>query len=61
MWRLRTARAITATAAAIVVATWTLTTGMSYSLMSHFVHMRPTTTVSTAKPEVGVLVNAPSS
>ena len=43
MWRLRTARAITATAAAVVVAGWTLTTGTSYSLVSHFVHMRPTT------------------
>src|SRR5262249_6991998 len=45
----------------IVVAGWTLTTGMSYSLVSHFVHMRPTTAVTTGMPEVGVLVNAPSS
>ena len=61
VWRLRTARAITAAAAAIVIAGWTLTTGTSYNLVSHFVHMRPTTAVSTAMPEVGVLINAPSS
>jgi hypothetical protein len=61
VWRLRTARAITATAAVVVVAGWALSTGSSYSLVSHFVHMRATTAVSTEMPEVGVLVNAPSS
>jgi hypothetical protein len=60
VWRLRTARAVTTTAATLAVAVWLLTTGSSYSLVSHFVHMRPTTTVSTSRPEVGVLVDAPS-
>jgi UDP-N-acetylglucosamine:LPS N-acetylglucosamine transferase len=59
-WRLRTARAITATAAALVIAGWTLTTGASYSLVSHFVHMRPVTAVATSRPEVGVLIDAPA-
>jgi hypothetical protein len=59
-WRLRTARAITASAATLAVVAWTLTAGASYSLVSHFVHMRPVTDVATAHPEVGVLVNAPS-
>jgi UDP-N-acetylglucosamine:LPS N-acetylglucosamine transferase len=59
-WRLRTARAITGVAAALVVASWTLTTGASYSLVSHFVHMRPVTAVATSRPEVGVLVDAPA-
>jgi hypothetical protein len=60
VWRMRTARAITAAAATLAVVGWTLTTGASYSLVSHFVHMRPTTTVATARPEIGVLVDAPS-
>src|SRR5436305_15341561 len=46
-WRLRTARAITASAAIIAVVAWTLTAGASYSLVSHFVHMRPMTNVDT--------------
>ncbi len=60
VWRLRTARAVTAAAATLAVAGWTLTTGASYSLVSHFVHMRPTTTVETTHPEIGVLVDAPA-
>jgi UDP-glucose 4-epimerase len=58
VWRVRTARAITVTALALVIASWTLTTGASYSLVSHFVHMRPVTAVATSRPEVGVLVDA---
>jgi hypothetical protein len=56
---MRTARAITAAAATLAVVGWTLTTGASYKLVSHFVHMRPVTAVTTARPEVGVLVDAP--
>ncbi|MBV9464986.1 MAG: NAD-dependent epimerase/dehydratase family protein, partial [Solirubrobacterales bacterium] len=59
-WRLRTARAATTLAATIVLASWTLTTGASYKLVSHFVHMRPVTAVPTTRPEVGVLVEAPA-
>ncbi len=59
VWRLRTARAVTTAAATIAIAGWTLTTGTSYTLVSHFVHMRPTTAVPTTRPEVGVLVDAP--
>jgi hypothetical protein len=58
-WRLRTARAATTMGAAVLLSGWGLTTGASYSLVSHFVHMRPTTTVQTTRPEVGVLVDAP--
>ena len=47
--------------AALAIVSWTLTTGASYSLVSHFVHMRPVTAVTTARPEVGVLVDAPAS
>jgi len=61
VWRVRTARAIVGTAAALLIASWTLTTGASYSLVSHFVHMRPVTAVATSRPEVGVLVDAPAS
>jgi UDP-glucose 4-epimerase len=59
-WRVRTARAATATAAVVAVGGWLLTAGASYSLVSHFVHMRPTTAVITTRPEVGLLVNAPA-
>ncbi len=59
-WRVRTARAVAGTAAALLIAGWTLTTGASYSLVSHFVHMKPTTAVATTRPEVGVLIDAPA-
>ncbi len=59
-WRMRTARAATTAAATIAVAAWALTTGASYKLVSHFVHMRPMTAVATSRPEVGVLINAPT-
>ncbi len=61
VWRVRTTRAATGLTAAIAVAAWIFTAGASYKLVSEFVHMRPTTTVATARPEVGVLVNAPAS
>ncbi len=57
VWRLRTARVVTATAATVAVLAWTLSAGFSYNLVSHFVHMRPTTAVATSRPEVGVLVS----
>ncbi len=60
-WRMRTARAATTVAAGVAVALWALTTGASYQLVSHFVHMKPVTAVSTSRPEVGVLVDAPIS
>jgi UDP-glucose 4-epimerase len=60
VWRLRTARAVTGVAAVLVVGGWTLTTGISYSLVSHIAHIRPMTAVATERPEVGVLVDVPS-
>jgi UDP-glucose 4-epimerase len=59
VWRVRTARAATTLTAAIALAAWTLTAGASYSLVSKFVHMSPTTTIATTRPEVGLLVHAP--
>jgi UDP-glucose 4-epimerase len=59
-WRVRTARAATTVAASVGVGLWALSTGASYSLVSHFVHMRPVTAVQTSRPEVGVLVDASS-
>ncbi|MEO6857601.1 MAG: NAD-dependent epimerase/dehydratase family protein, partial [Solirubrobacteraceae bacterium] len=58
-WRVRTARAAIATGVAVVVAAWTLTTGASYSLVAHFAHIRPVTTVETDHREIGVLIDAP--
>jgi UDP-glucose 4-epimerase len=60
-WRVRLARGVTTSAAAVLVAAWTLTTGASYSLVSHFVHMRPVTSVATTHPEVGLLVDSRAS
>jgi UDP-N-acetylglucosamine:LPS N-acetylglucosamine transferase len=60
-WRLRVVRAAMTGAATLAVAAWTLTTGASYSLVSHLVHMRPVTAVQTSRPEAGVLVDAPTS
>src|SRR5436305_3731030 len=59
-WRVRAVRAAATAAATFGIAAWTLTTGASYSLVSHFVHMRPVTAVQTNRPEVGVLVDAPA-
>ncbi|HWE09636.1 MAG TPA: glycosyltransferase, partial [Solirubrobacteraceae bacterium] len=58
-WRARTARAAASLVAVLAVAGWTLTTGASYSLVSHIAHIRPVTTVDTNRPEVGVLIDAP--
>ncbi len=60
VWRVRTARAATTIAASVAIAGWALTTGSSYSLVSDFAHIRPVTAVSTDRPEVGVLVDAPA-
>jgi Glycosyl transferases group 1 len=59
VWRLRTARAATTVVAAAAVAVWALSTGTSYSLVSHFAHIKPVTAVATDRPEVGVIINAP--
>ncbi len=59
-WRMRAARAAAGSAMLVTVLAWALTTGASYKLVSHFVHMRALTTVATSRPEVGVLVDAPS-
>jgi hypothetical protein len=59
-WRLRTTRAATTVAASVGFAIWALSTGASYSLVSHFAHIRPVTAVKTSRPEVGVLVDASS-
>jgi UDP-glucose 4-epimerase len=58
-WRLRTARAATTVVAAAAVAVWALSTGTSYSLVSHFAHIRPTTAIATDRPEVGLIIDAP--
>ncbi|MGI8903030.1 MAG: NAD-dependent epimerase/dehydratase family protein [Solirubrobacteraceae bacterium] len=59
VWRLRTVRAVTSAAVVVALAGWALTTGSSYKLVSHFAHMRAITAVSTTRPEVGVLIDAP--
>jgi UDP-glucose 4-epimerase len=58
VWRVAGARAAAGVAASVLVAAWLLTTGASYSLVSHFAHIRPVTAVPVYRPEVGVLVDA---
>jgi hypothetical protein len=60
-WRVRTAQVAKGSIAAVVLAAWTLTTGASYSLVSHFVHMRPVTSVPVTRAEVGLLVDVSAS
>jgi hypothetical protein len=60
-WRVRSTQVATGAAVLIAVLGWTLTTGASYRLVSHFVHMHAVTAVATTRPEVGVLVDTPSS
>ncbi len=59
VWRVRTARAATTMAAMVAVFAWALSAGASYSLVSRFAHIKPLTAVSTDRPEVGILVDAP--
>jgi UDP-glucose 4-epimerase len=59
-WRVQGLRAATGLAAALLVAGWVLTTGASYSLVSHIAHIKPVTAVVTDRPEVGVLIDAPA-
>jgi UDP-glucose 4-epimerase len=59
-WRMRVVRGALTGAAALAIAAWTLTTGASYSLVSHIVHIKPVTAVQVSRPEVGVLVEAPT-
>jgi UDP-glucose 4-epimerase len=60
VWRVRTARAATTLVATAAVAVLIMGTGASYSLVSHFAHMRPVTAVATDRAEVGVLIDAPA-
>src|SRR5579884_2162859 len=60
-WRLRLVRGTVTAGSTLAIAAWTLTTGASYSLVSKIAHIRPVTTVQTTRPEVGVLVDAPTS
>jgi UDP-glucose 4-epimerase len=57
IWRLRTVRAMTGGAAAAVIAAWVFTASMSFSLVSTFAHTHALTSVTTARPEVGVMVD----
>ena len=60
-WRVRTVRAATSLAAMLAFAGFALSTGVSYTVVSHITHMRPVTVVTTDQPEVGVLIDAPAS
>ena len=60
-WRVRTARAITATATVAVVGLFTLTAGISYSLVGDFTQIKPVTSVATTTHDVGIMIDASDS
>ncbi len=57
-WRVRAVRALTAGAAALVLAGWAMTAGIAYSLISDVAPVQALTAVNTAKPQVGLLLDA---
>jgi hypothetical protein len=59
-WRVRGLQVATTLLVALAVTGWTLTTGASYSLVSHLAHIKPVTAVATDRAEVGVLIDAPA-
>jgi hypothetical protein len=61
VWQRFVLRLATPLVCASLLLGWTLSTGDAYAIFSRLLHMRPTTTVSTSRPEVGVIVRAPAS
>ncbi|MCW3067354.1 MAG: NAD-dependent epimerase/dehydratase [Solirubrobacterales bacterium] len=61
VWRRVALRWAAPLAAATLLAGWMLSTGDAYAIFARLFHMRPMTTVSTTRPEVGVIVQAPAS
>jgi UDP-N-acetylglucosamine:LPS N-acetylglucosamine transferase len=59
-WRLRLARFATAAAATLVLLGWGLSTDDPYSVVAAILDLHPTTAVATARPAVGVLIEAPT-
>jgi UDP-glucose 4-epimerase len=57
-WRTVGVRTAVGSVAALALVFWLFSAGASYNLMSHFVHMSPTTRVRVYQPEVGVIVDA---
>ena len=57
-WRVRTVRALSTAAAALVVAAWGLTAGVAYSLISDVAPVKALTAVTTARPQVGLMLDA---
>jgi len=56
-WRVRTVHAVTAGLTAALLAVWSMTAGMAFSLVSAIAHPQ-LTHVTTARPEVGVMIDA---
>jgi UDP-N-acetylglucosamine:LPS N-acetylglucosamine transferase len=60
-WRMRATRLATAAAVAFVAFVGSLATDASYPLLASALDLHPLTTVSTTRPEVGLLIDAPAS
>jgi UDP-glucose 4-epimerase len=56
-WRVRTVRTLTAATATVVVGLWAFTAGMAYSFISGLTGASPLTAVTTARPQVGVMLD----
>jgi len=59
VWRRLALRYVTPLLFATVLAGWTLSTGDAYAIFARLLHIRPMTAVTTTRPEVGVIVQAP--
>jgi UDP-glucose 4-epimerase len=59
-WRLRLARAAATGLVALIAATWTLASDDVFPIFASTLDLRPTTSVATLRPEVGLLIDAPA-
>jgi processive 1,2-diacylglycerol beta-glucosyltransferase len=57
-WRLRMRHAIATVGVALLLVSWSLATDDPYGLFARTLDIRPTTSVTTARPEVGVMIAA---
>jgi UDP-glucose 4-epimerase len=59
-WRVRTTRAAATAGTFAIVGLWTMTAALASTLISGIAEVGPVTAVTTARPEVGVMVDAQS-
>ncbi|HET9073443.1 MAG TPA: NAD-dependent epimerase/dehydratase family protein [Solirubrobacteraceae bacterium] len=58
VWRVRTVRALTTGATALVLGAWAMTASVAYSVISEVAPVQALTAVTTARPQVGLMLEA---